>query len=94
MRYVPSIDADFDGGVGGAQIAFSISRRVGNAVVRNRVRRRLREAFRYQLIGRQAMLGAAVVTVLPKASELSYSDLESQVRSILKNIEKSIETAS
>ena len=50
------------------QVGFTVSRRVGNAVVRNRVRRRLREVARlvmpgrarsdldYVLVGRQAAL--------------------------------------
>ena len=53
----------------GARVGFTVSRKVGNAVVRNRVRRRLREIARevipaqarpdldYVLVGRQAALG-------------------------------------
>jgi ribonuclease P protein component len=56
---------------GPARIGFTVSRKVGNAVVRNRVRRRLREVVRlapdmqmqagtdYVLIGRTAALNAA-----------------------------------
>jgi ribonuclease P protein component len=51
------------------RVGFTVSRKVGNAVVRNRVRRRLREVARlvipsqarpdldYVLVGRQAALG-------------------------------------
>ena len=51
------------------RVGFTVSRKVGNAVVRNRVRRRLREIARqiipararadldYVLVGRQAALG-------------------------------------
>jgi ribonuclease P protein component len=52
-----------------ARVGFTVSKKVGNAVVRNRVRRRLREAVRltadealkagcdYVLIGRQSAIG-------------------------------------
>jgi ribonuclease P protein component len=55
---------------GPARVGFTVSRKVGNAVERNRVRRRLRETVRrtagdnmhrgtdYVLIGRRAALGA------------------------------------
>jgi len=33
----------------GLQVGFSVSKKVGNAVVRNRVKRRLKEAFRCYL---------------------------------------------
>jgi ribonuclease P protein component len=54
-----------------ARVGFTVSRKVGNAVVRNRVRRRLRELVRlrsgealrpghdYVLVGRRAALSAA-----------------------------------
>jgi ribonuclease P protein component len=53
----------------GVRVGFTVSRKVGNAVVRNRVRRRLREVARlvipgraradldYVLVGRQAAVG-------------------------------------
>jgi ribonuclease P protein component len=55
---------------GGARVGFTVSRQVGNAVERNRVRRRLRELVRlsrpgslhaghdYVLVGRRTALGA------------------------------------
>ena len=58
------------GDAGPARVGFTVSRKVGNAVVRNRVRRRLREIVRlapsermqrgtdYVLIGRTAALDA------------------------------------
>jgi ribonuclease P protein component len=56
-----------DESVPGVRVGFTVSRKVGNAVVRNRVRRRLREVARlvigqarpdldYVLVGRQGAL--------------------------------------
>ena len=38
--------ADADQGASGARIGFTVTKKVGNAVERNRIRRRLREAVR------------------------------------------------
>src|SRR5262245_1082510 len=65
------LQARMRGDIGPARVGFTVSRKVGNAVVRNRVRRRLREVVRlapgvqmqpgtdYVLIGRSAALEAA-----------------------------------
>ncbi len=49
------------------RIGLSVSRRVGNAVVRNRVKRWLREAVRHERTG----LGAVDVVVIARASSAS-----------------------
>ncbi len=72
------------------QVAYAISRKVGNAVTRNRIRRRLRASLgehfgRFEV----APLRAAVLIVLPGASDRSYAELNDQVRELMKKVEKS-----
>lgn len=66
----------------GTRCAFSVSRRVGKAVVRNRVRRRLRE------IARRVIPGLApgwhlVFTARPAAATASYAELQAAVAQVL-----------
>ena len=53
------------GGDGQARLGITASRKVGNAVVRNRVKRRIREWFRR---GGQAQLAGLDVVVIARAS--------------------------
>jgi len=69
-------------GVLGGQVtetqgAVVVSRRVGPAVVRNRVKRRLREIFRQELPGLHPGLWI-VVTAKPPASTASLESLRSE----------------
>jgi ribonuclease P protein component len=60
------------------RIGFSVSKRVGNAVTRNLVKRRLREAVRHRL----ATLAAGwdlVLTALPSASGVDYATLGTEL---------------
>jgi len=62
---------------GGPRIGFVVSRAVGNAVARNRVKRRLRHLAGEQL-GRLASLPGSVVLVvraLPAAAGATYAEL-------------------
>lgn len=71
-------------------LAYSISRKVGGAVVRNRIRRRLRAIFAELLDeSQEPSVGAAVVIVLPGAGDRSYAELKAQVLELMKKIEKS-----
>lgn len=56
---------------------FVVSRAVGNAVVRNRVKRRLRHLTREHLPSLQELSGSAVLVVraLPASATASYAEL-------------------
>lgn len=54
------------------QVAFAVGKRVGNAVERNSVRRRLREASRELARQDGVPRGASLVIVRPEVREMSY----------------------
>jgi ribonuclease P protein component len=62
-----------------SRFGFSVSRRVGNSVVRNRVKRRLREFVR---LNRRELVAARdfVVIAKPGAAKLSYAELVAELR--------------
>lgn len=77
------IRADSDADFSRPRIGISTSRRVGNAVVRNKARRRLREIFR--LMQSEIEPRADIVlSVRAPASRASYEELEARFRHALK----------
>ena len=66
----------------GLQVGFSVSKKVGNAVTRNKVKRRLRECFRPYL--GDVKSGLYVVVARPSAATASFSSLQKDVRYLLK----------
>jgi ribonuclease P protein component len=65
------------------RLGVSVSKRVGGAVTRNRVRRRLREIFRRSrdLFGNRA--ADVVVNARPSASAATFEELAQEYRSLL-----------
>ena len=64
-------------------VGFTVSKAVGNAVVRNRVKRRLRHLTREHLSDLTALPGRAalVVRALPASATASYADLGDELGS-------------
>jgi ribonuclease P protein component len=65
-----------------ARVGYTVSRRVGNAVVRNRVRRRLREIVR---LGQELLVPGFDYVLLgsPQAAVASYAQLEAELLTLL-----------
>jgi ribonuclease P protein component len=53
-------------------LAFSISKKVGNAVTRNRLRRRLKEVVRLSV---QLQPGVYLIRAMPDAAQLGYQEI-------------------
>ena len=70
---------------GGPRLGLSVSKRVGNAVVRNRVKRRLREIFYSQALEIRGDLDV-VISAKPDAAEADYEDLEREFNKALRKI--------
>lgn len=68
------------------RVAFAVGRRVGPAVVRNRVRRRLRSVLAEEVATRGGLApgpGAYLVSVRPAAADASFDELGAAVRGAL-----------
>ncbi len=71
-----------------ARVGFVVSKAVGPAVVRNRVKRRLRHQAREQLGVIEALPGSAVLVVraLPAAAQASYQELDTDLTRCLQRV--------
>lgn len=66
-----------------ARIGFSVSKRVGSAVTRNRVKRRLREAIRRRLWKTQPGWDM-ILLARPEAAQVEYAALADEVYDLLR----------
>lgn len=73
---------------GRVRIAYALSRRVGNAVVRNRIRRRLRSVFaELDAAGDRTILpGTYLVSASAEAAVMPYEDLMATVKTLLNEL--------
>lgn len=75
----------FPRGAGGPRLGLSVSKKVGNAVSRNSVKRRLRELFRSRFPGSEPELDF-VVSARPAASGATYAELERELDRALERL--------
>ena len=70
-------------GPGDPRVAFAVGRRVGAAVVRNRLRRRLRAVWR----GLDVPAGDYLIVAAPPAAQLSFDELGDRLRAAVDRLE-------
>ena len=72
-----------------SRIGLSVSKRVGGSVVRNRVKRRLREIFRQLLVADRDEAGCSwdvVASARPDAASATYDELRSSATRLISKV--------
>ena len=64
------------------KVGFSVSKKVGKAVIRNKIKRRLRECFRPWM--GDVKTGLYVIVARPSAAQAAFDTLQKDVRYLLK----------
>ena len=76
-----------------SRLAFAITRKVGTAVTRNRIRRRIRGALaELDATGRPLPPGDSLIIVSPKCVNLDYQELVEDMDELLEKLEKSTDS--
>lgn len=70
------------------RLAFSLGKRLGNAVVRNKIRRRVRAIFTELAKEDHLPHGVYLVGMSDAGAHLSYSSLETHLETVLSKIQK------
>lgn len=71
-------------------MGLSVSKKVGNAVKRNRVRRRLKEIFRSAAVAELLIDLDFVVSARPAAAEASFEELNEEFLRSLRKLDKDL----
>jgi ribonuclease P protein component len=83
-----------DNFAGGVRVAFAIGRSVGGAVVRNRIKRRLREAFsRMITINELVPHGDYLIRVFSGARNKSFICLASNLEKVIEDLRKDYDSS-
>lgn len=83
---VYSFGAPAETSAGRTRLGITASRKVGRAVVRNRVKRWVRESYR-RLAARPAATADVVVIAKPSAATTTFHGIEGELRRLLASIE-------
>lgn len=69
------------------RVGFSVSKKVGNAVERNKIKRKLREIIR---LNRHSLEGGCDIVITPRKNtlEMEYKQIENSLMKLLSNIHK------